>query len=95
MIYTFVPDAAESQSDIGNDVSVYKAPLESYKEPRENNEEQSESAVDEPYKEPREITIFVQYVSMSTTDQLHKVRIESLPQCRSKGRGREHHLITL
>ena len=69
----FVPDVAASQSDIDNDAAVYKTPSESYREPHASDEEQSESVDDEPYKEPREVTTIVQYVTTSTTGQLHKL----------------------
>ena len=52
MIHTFIPDVEESQSDIANDATVYKAPLDRSREPHESDEKQSESADDEPYKEP-------------------------------------------
>ena len=47
-------------------------PEKCYREPSEIDKEQSDSADDEPYKEPRETTI-VQYVTTSTTEQLHKL----------------------
>ena len=74
MSHTFVPEVAESQSDIDNDAAVYKTPSESYTEPHASDEDQSESVDDEPYKEPREVTTIVQYVTTTTTGQLHKLR---------------------
>ena len=34
--HTFIPDVAESQSDIDNNAPVYKTPFMSYKEPTES-----------------------------------------------------------
>ena len=70
------PETTEGQSDFDNDASVFKAPLESYREPRKSDKKQSESEDEEPYKEPRK-TANVQHVSISTTGQHHKLRTRS------------------
>ena len=66
----------QGQSDIDNDASVFKALLESYREPPESDKEQSESADKELYKEHQESSS-VQYVPVSTTGQHHKLRPRS------------------